>query len=193
LSSLRSIQRDAEGVKWRGLYSADRLLDLANVDCLIRSKQMGNLDPNPIVCNVPNGNPWHCGTGPWSDWFTYANTTKNFPYLNPPSIEWSMTRVVRVLCTNIGCKNTPVGGTFGIGNVNFATITMNAPDVEKEKDILTIRYTLDGTEPTISSLLYTKSFNITSTTKIAARVFVKNDQVIDGPPLLVTKPTFTKI
>ena len=40
-----------------------------------------------------------------------------------------------------------------------------------------IRYTLDGTEPTVSSTLYTKQFELTTTTEVKARVFVK-----DMPP-----------
>ena len=36
-----------------------------------------------------------------------------------------------------------------------------------------IRYTLDGSEPTVSSMLYTKPFELTTTTVVKARVFVK--------------------
>ena len=185
LASLRSVQRTAEGVKWRGLYGADRLLDLQNVDCLIRHQNTLKTNPNPVVCNAPDGSPWHGGTGPWSDWFTYANTTSNFPFLNPPSVEWSMARVVRVLCVSNGCENTPVGGTFV---ADAATIEMAAPAATSATE-LTIRYTLDGSEPTSESMAYSGSFNITQTTKIAARVF---QQYVDGPPMLVTRPTFTQ-
>ena len=98
--------------------------------------------------------------------------------------------MVRVLCTSNGCDNTPVGGTFV---ADVATIEMSAPAATSATE-LTIRYTLDGSEPTSSSMVYSGSFNITQTTKIAARVFQQTvDQTVEGPPMLVTRPTFTKV
>ena len=195
LDALRAIQRQAEGTKWKGLYSADRLVDFANVDCLIRSAQNGSTNPNPIVCNLPNGNPYRRGTGEWSDWFTYADTTTNYPYLNAPSVEWSMELIVRILCNNDGCVNTPVGGTF-TGDV--AVITMTVPWTFDIGDKHEIRYTLDGSEPTVEnvhSMIYDKEFNVSKTTKINARVFVTSSNYAGQdnlPSMLVTRPTFTK-
>jgi len=58
----------------------------------------------------------------------------------------------------------PVDGTEFDGASRRVTISGAADDAE-------IRYTLDGSEPTSTSELYTKSFNVFDTTTVKARIF----------------------
>ena len=199
LASLREYQRNAEQVKWRGLYGADRLVDFGNLDCLLKSaaEDTGVNNGDPVTCNLPNGASYHSGTGKWSDWFEYANTTANFPYLNAKADDSkSMDLVVRVLCDQVSvdgsstCENTPVGGVFK----KQAKISMMVP----KPDGVTIRFTLDGSEPTTDSTPYSKPFVIQNTTRIAAKAFLVKQTVGHGSryeggssyPTLVTRPVF---
>jgi hypothetical protein len=231
LEALRALQREAEQLKWRGWYAGDQLVDFANVACLLLdAKQQlaavvaasGSVSVSadsstyaappvyptaPAQCNLMNGFPWHRGTGPWSSWFTYSNTSTNFPYLNPPPVEWSMDYIVRVTCQEgeqqSSCVNTPVGGKFN----SSAVIVMAAPGVAANaRDGATIRYTLDGSEPTVASSVFTGPITIHTTTKVAARVFdgsISDSKTSSAQALshhadnsyiyLVTRPTFTSI
>ena len=58
----------------------------------------------------------------------------------------------------------PVDGTEFDGSSRRVTISGAADGME-------IRYTLDGSEPTAASKLYTKSFNVFETTTVKARIF----------------------
>jgi hypothetical protein len=100
-----------------------------------------------------------------------------------------MDLVVRITCDeNVAgdaCRNTPVGGTFE----RTATIVMTTP----RSSGTTIRFTLDGSEPTEASEAYRGPLIISNTTRIAAKAFLSED----GPraegtsyPQLVTRPVF---
>jgi hypothetical protein len=210
LASLRAQQRGAEQVRWRGLYGADRLVDWANLDCLLEAAAAqdataaagptdgataaaGPTDGEtlraspPPTCNGPNGAAYRAGTGQWSDWFQYANTTANFPFLNDAGdASKSMDLVVRITCDeNVAgdaCRNTPVGGTFE----TTATIVMTTP----RSSGTTIRFTLDGSEPTEESEAYRGPLIISNTTRIAAKAFSEGGNSLY--PELVTRPVFTR-
>jgi hypothetical protein len=198
LAELRSFQRKAEQVKWRGMYGADRLVDFGNLDCLLGAAEaevrMGGtgLKPDPPNCNLPNGRSYHSGTGKWSDWFMYGNTTTNFPYLNPVEDKSKSTDLfVRVLCdvetpATGHCVNTPVGGLFNGTQVRLSMNTLKS-------DGVTIRYTLDGSDPTQSSPVYTSPVAIEKTTKIAAKAFGNDENFGLGYPTLVVRPVFTHV
>ena len=195
LGSIAASQRAAEQVKWRGLYATDQLVDFANVACLLRDAKAqlaeqahvsldggGPAREAPALCNQQNGAAWRQGTGPWSAQFEYGATADNYPYLNRPADEKSMAWVVRVLCSEssaASCANTPVGGNFnGTADIVLST---PAPGVA-------IRYTLDGSEPTATSPLYTAPITLTATTKVAAKPFFSDVNA----PVLVTRPVFTR-
>ena len=101
--------------------------------------------------------------------FDYAATSANFPFLNKPATnKWSMDCVVRVLCSDLGCNNSAVGGTFvGSGT----TLSMSTPAGDAGANV-TIRYTLDGTEPTAASPAYKAAVPLSRTTSVAAKAFV---------------------
>jgi len=61
---------------------------------------------------------------------------------------------------------TPSDGTIFKGVAQKVTITCNTDDV-------IIYYTLDGSEPTRDSMIYTKAFNIKETTTIKAKAFAE--------------------
>jgi hypothetical protein len=197
LAELRGFQRSAEQVKWRGFYGADRLVDFANLDCLLGAAEAeavgaAGVNLDPAICNLPNGRSYHSGTGKWSDWFQYANTTANFPYLNPvEDRSMSTDMFVRVLCDeSVGeaatagqCVNTPVGGMF---NGTEAMISMTTP----KSDGVTIRFTTDGSDPTKSSPVYSTPVAVVDTTKIAARAFPDDPE---GYPTVVTRPVFRRV
>lgn len=66
--------------------------------------------------------------------------------------------------------NQPSG--FHTGSITIQ-ITTNEPDSQ-------IRYTLDGSEPTLSSLHYTEPVNVTQTTIVNARTFSNNPAIFPG-------------
>ena len=85
-------------------------------------------------------------------------TAKSFKAGMPPSNAEAHVYVLQVVQPNI----TPNGGTFSTAQtVSIATPTAGAA----------IRYTLDGTEPTEDSTLYTASFTASTQTRIKARAF----------------------
>lgn len=61
---------------------------------------------------------------------------------------------------------SPIGGTFASGTSKTVTITASHPSSTP-----TIRYTLDGSEPTTSSTLYTSPFDVSTTTTVKAKSF----------------------
>ena len=173
-------------------HGADRLVDFANLDCYLGAAakaKSGEAKQNIAICNLPNGRSYHSGTGKWSDWFQYANTTAHFPYLNPVQDKSkSSDLVVRILCEEGTsgdaslCRNTPVGGIFN----GTAKISMSTP----LSDGVTIRFTVDGSEPTDASPVYSGPVLIRNTTKFAARAFMEQPQ---GYPLLTTRPVFRQV
>lgn len=203
LNDLFAAMRAAEGTKWRGLYASDQLDDFFNVACVLRLKaaqvagSLGVLEsapvrgglghtpppPGPPLCHLSNGETWNPGTGKWSSWFEYGNTSANFPYLNPPPAQWSLENVVRVICTNTpSCRNTPVGGDFN----HSAVLAMSTPNPAN-----TIRYTLDGTEPGLSSAVYRGPVTISETAHVAARAYPNTAGSSASTP--TTKPVFQRI
>lgn len=189
LSAIAAVQlalRKSEQLKWRGLYASDHLVDFSNVACLLRQHmRLTGKGGDPIPqCNMPDGQPWHSGTGAWSEQFVYANISTNYPYLNPPRSDTNnMNWMVRVSCAEgaTNCKNTPIGGRFN-GTV-YVQMYIVAND-QKEND--SIRYTLDGTTPTSESALYKGPLKISSTVQISAKAFGA------GPNRLVTRPKFVR-
>jgi hypothetical protein len=115
LSSLRQIfqaERSAEGLKWKGLYGYEHLVDFFNVECLLEEYRQGVVDTcsgkgegsvlssssssssSSARCTMENGHDWHQGTGQWSSWFSDIKISTIFPLLNKPLNEWSLVCVV---------------------------------------------------------------------------------------------------
>jgi len=74
---------------------------------------------------------------------------------------------------------TPNGGEF-VGTINVTLTTVQAG--------ATIRYTLDGTEPLITSPVYEQPLTLTATTTVTARLFVG-----EAPAAEIASATFTKL
>lgn len=181
LEALFELERLAEHQKWRGLYGYDILDDFFLTACFLRLtlfalQTKSTPDFESSLCYLQSGAKWKGGTGPWSPWFTYGNTSENFPFLNP-SAKFNMDNIVRITC-ELPCKNNAVGGSFE----KEAVLSMAI------KAGLEIRYTLDGSEPNSNSMKFDSPIKLSGNTTVSAKGF--------GPGrtnenLLVTKSTFT--
>ena len=105
--------------------------------------------------------------------------------------------------TNWKIFTTPTPGTANTGNSYQAY----APKVQADKEAgfytgsvavnlsagagFTIRYTTNGSEPTLGSTLYTGPLNITATTVVKARAFSADPQILPG--LVTTKTYFINV
>jgi len=186
LESLFEVERLAEHVKWRGLYGNDILDDFFLSACYLRLSLDGLLskstpDFTSSLCNLQSGYPWKGGTGKWSPWFIYQNTTANFPFLNR-SPKWNMDKIVRITCVE-PCENTPVGGTFQ----GEAKVELSIPMGGE------VRYTTDGSDPNENSQKYSGLISVKDTTKICAVGLGNHEQVDEAirDGSLITRSTFT--
>jgi alpha-amylase len=66
---------------------------------------------------------------------------------------------------------SPIGGTFASGTSKTVTITASHPNSTPS-----IRYTLDGSEPTSTSTLYISPLNISTTTTVKAKSFTSTKE-----------------
>ena len=188
--SMKLAEKDTQ---WSGLYGADRLLDLYNMRCLLQHGGVDIYNKEHLLCNLPNGNAFNTGTGKWSDWYDYAATSDNYPYLNKPADEDSLDYVVRVKCSeeggeNGGCTNTPVGGSF---NGTSARVTMALGINAEQQGNFLIRFTVDGSDVDGESTIFDgRDIVITETTQINALVIFEGGSKF---PTITTRPLFTKI
>lgn len=158
IDNLLAAERRAEEPhsKWRGFYSGDILDDFFEVRCLIELAK-AQLESRQMICN-----PWQGGTGRWSPWFSFDDTTVNFPFLDR-SEEWNMDNIVRVLCSpssSSTCDNSPVGGTFHSGPAYVSMTVSNGAR---------IHYTTSLVDPDENSPVYSGvPIEITESTVIRA-------------------------
>jgi len=149
------------------------------LDCLANGTNAGSYIP-------PNTYPSIRGAMTWSiNWdasnnYNFASTVK--PHLN--SLGGDISTVTTPTFS-------PAGGTYSAAqNVTLSTATVGA----------TIRYTLDGSEPTATSTQYTVAINVASNTTVKAKAFksgmndsatVSATYTISNPIEIVVVPTFS--
>lgn len=115
-----------------------------------------------IMLSLPNGAPADLVTAPQMDVdFSYNHSGLSWCFSNMPSPN----ALNSAICYS-GFVNKPIfsipAGIYGIGQ----TISISSQDPNVE-----IRYTLDGSIPTLLSPLYTNAISISETTVLSARSF----------------------
>jgi len=150
-----SLERTAEYGRWRGFFQSDILtgFPIARTNMRLVYSTLTNLPPIMLPYNQ------------YYNWYNYQLAFNNYPYIYN-STE-NMDFAVTILCNSqSGCINTPVGGNF---TTSSASLQMTVG-----RTGLQIRYTLDGTMPTISSPIYSTPVSISNTTTVTAVAFGNN-------------------
>lgn len=75
----------------------------------------------------------------------------------------------------LGYTGTPMFSIDGGFYNDQVAVSLSTTDYDSE-----IRYTVDGSEPSIESMLYTEPIEITETTVVRARVFANNPNILPG-------------
>ncbi len=192
LTTITSIQRDAEGSRFRGLFSHDNLSCLPNArrEVLGALARIGTSVTAKAQASVwaQSNDALSCQyyTGMYDYQKTFA--PKNFPLMDSTP-ETNMYLWPQAFCTLIFPSNTstshswclpsPQGGSFG-GN---ATITL------KSAQGGAVRYTTDGSTPTPASPIAHGPITITATTTVTV--------ALADPTLAATVPptamTFVRV
>eukprot|EP00118_Oscarella_pearsei_P010830 m.68667 g.68667 ORF g.68667 m.68667 type:complete len:510 (+) comp35546_c0_seq1:1007-2536(+) len=149
LCMLFSYERLGEFDEWRGLYMHDWLVDYHYTRRLL-VQTVAQLKKLPLP-------PIQHRSG-YDTFYQYQIVHNNFPYFYYNDT-WNGKDVVIVSCSGGGCANSPDGGTF---TGETANITMEI--IQK----VTIRYTIDGSNPSVNSPTYSKPIAITQTTQVKA-------------------------
>jgi len=159
LELLFSEERKAETGKWRGIYMFDKLTGFQNARFVILQ-----LISQLTQQSVPYVTSWSSEYYDFTDYQLSVPT--HYPlfynYNSSNEMEWA----VRVNCASTGCINTPVGGNFTTDEALVSMYTLSFG---------VIRYTLDGTDPTVNSPIYTDPITISNTSNyINARLYSGN-------------------
>ena len=125
-----------------------------------------NINSNPLFIDIGNGNYQLQDSSPCINRGSNSYVENALDMLGNMRVmnttvdmgayEWMGTVAMPVI--------TPKDGTVFEGVAQKVTITCNTDDA-------VIHYTLDGSEPTRESLIYTKAFNIKETTTVRAKAF----------------------
>jgi hypothetical protein len=135
MNLLNGHMRDAEYGRWRGLYMYDHLSNYAGarVSLLQSIAVLEKHHAIPPKTSSPLG----------YDMYDYQlGREKQFPLFYDG--DSTMTKLVRIVCHNIGCSNNAVGGSFQ----RKAVLTMST----LSKGV--IRFTTDGSDVSTSSRIY---------------------------------------
>lgn len=167
MDELFRYQRGAEYGIWRGLYAGDRIVDMHQARRDVADAAYA------LAGDAPTAQPQRPLPGYDSFYAYQLEHTGNFPYMYPNRTV-NMDGYVRIYCAGThstgiiaGCSNTPDGGVFDTATTK----------VELGDSTYTLRYTLNGTEPTASSAAYAAPLLITKQTTIRAVAFDGDDPV----------------
>lgn len=116
------------------------------------------------------------GHSEYYTFYDYQVVHNNFPYFYY-NASWDARSLVQVTCGN--CSNTPDGGSF---TDDEAVVSMSI------FNNAAIHYTLDGSEPSSSSPVYSTPVVLRKTTQIRARGFLGKEQLA-----IISDLTYKKI
>ena len=200
--AIAAAQRKAEGVRWRGLYAADKITDIHRSRRVVRQLQ-------GVFANFLADAPLHQSMPTLADtggsmyqFYDYQHQhQQSFPYMRTSS-QWNLYRLVRIQCAPGSpldlradgatpeqqlCLNRPDGGVFWPGGGRVVMHALRAGD-----DGCEIKYTVDGTPPGANSPQYSPSqasLTINATTTFRAALLCASQEGSD----LVSKLTFTAV
>ena len=151
LDDLFEAQRAAETGIWRGVFLHSRLSDFPKTRTCVRKGKAAVLRTKTLPPQRPTA-------GYTFTSYQFAHQP-NFPLFYAKQ-EWRMDDYVRVSCSNNdSCWNNATGGFFR----TVANVTMKVLRSDAE-----VHYTVDGSDPTSKSPIYTKTLSLTETTQLKA-------------------------